>query len=122
MVEIWVMNLFLVTCRPAVVHRDIKPENIILEGGYGGRRVLLVDFGGVQDAMAVDANVVGSTIVGTAGYMVRSVAVLAVISLTSPRKLFIFIIKKCMCIGSKYPKNKLFNFEKNFMVRVCVTT
>ena len=42
-----------------------------------------------------------------------SVAVLAEISLRSPRKLFIFIIKKKI-IGSKYPKNKLFNFEKNF--------
>ena len=40
-----------------------------------------------------------------------SVAVLAKISLTSPRKIIIFIIKKTL--GLKYPKNKLvFNFEK----------
>ena len=41
-----------------------------------------------------------------------SVAVLAEISLRSPRKIFIFIIKYIFT-GSKYPKNKSFNFENN---------
>ena len=40
-------------------------------------------------------------------------AVLAEIPLRSPQKLFVFIVKKTF-VGSKYPKIKLFNFEKNF--------
>ena len=52
----------------------------------------------------------------TADLVTTSVAALAEISLRSPRKLFIFIIIK-KYIGSKYPKNKLFNFEKNFTGR-----
>ena len=44
----------------------------------------------------------------------HSVAVLAEISLRSPRKSFIFIIKKYIFIGSKYPKIIKFIFEKNF--------
>ena len=48
--------------------------------------------------------------------VVVSVAVLAEISLRSPRKIIIFTIKK-MLTGSKYPKNNKFNFEKNFTGR-----
>ena len=44
-----------------------------------------------------------------------SVAGLAETSLRSPPKLFIFIIKK-LFIGSKYPKNKLFNFDKTSLL------
>ena len=40
-----------------------------------------------------------------------STSFLAEISIRSPRKLFIFIIQKKK-IGSKYPKNNLFNLEK----------
>ena len=53
-----------------MIHRDIKPENIVLEGGAAGGRVRLVDFGGVQGALATaDAAALGSTVIGTAGYM-----------------------------------------------------
>jgi eukaryotic-like serine/threonine-protein kinase len=56
-------------CRPPVIHRDIKPENVILESGKPGSRVLLVDFGGVQEAVSSSAvgSSFGTTIVGTAG-------------------------------------------------------
>ena len=56
-------------CRPPVIHRDIKPENVILEAGKPGSRVLLVDFGGVQEVVSTSAtdNAFGTTIVGTAG-------------------------------------------------------
>lgn len=46
----------------------MKPENIMLEGREAGGRVMLVDFGGVQAAAAA-ADSLGSTIVGTYGYM-----------------------------------------------------
>lgn len=62
--------------RPPVIHRDIKPENVILEQGQPGGRVLLVDFGGVQEATTAAGDggdgagpPLGSTIIGTAGYM-----------------------------------------------------
>ena len=45
--------------------------------------------------------------------MQSSVAVLADVSLRLSRRLFIFVIKKTF-IGSKYPKTKQSNFEKNF--------
>ncbi|KXZ55099.1 hypothetical protein GPECTOR_3g253 [Gonium pectorale] len=61
---------YLSSLRPPVVHRDIKPENIVLEGGAWGGRVFLVDFGGVQAvASAGELAGLGSTIVGTYGYM-----------------------------------------------------
>ena len=50
-----------------------------------------------------------------------SVAVLADISLRSPRKL-LFLLSKNIFTGSKYPKNKLFNFEKNFTDHIPVLT
>eukprot|EP00892_Ulva_mutabilis_P000975 jgi/Ulvmu1/10879/UM007_0055.1 len=63
---------YLSSRRPPVVHRDLKPENVILEQGRAGGRVLLVDFGGVQEAAAAADGAdgaLGSTIIGTAGYM-----------------------------------------------------
>jgi len=56
---------------PPVVHRDIKPSNLIVqERGATGHalRYALVDFGAVQAALPAGDGV-GSTIVGTAGYM-----------------------------------------------------
>lgn len=61
---------YLGSLRPPVIHRDVKPDNIILEGGQWGGRVFLVDFGGVQAvAAAGELSGLGSTIVGTYGYM-----------------------------------------------------
>ena len=50
---------------PPVIHRDIKPANVIQtpEG-----RWMLVDFGAVRDALR-DAQLGGSTVAGTFGYM-----------------------------------------------------
>ena len=46
--------------------------------------------------------------------VVGSASFLAELSVSSPRKLFIFVIKisKKIFSGSKYPTNILFNFEK----------
>ncbi|KAL4458937.1 hypothetical protein ABPG75_013802 [Micractinium tetrahymenae] len=60
---------YLGSRRPPVIHRDVKPENIVIEGGRTGGRVFLVDFGGVQAAAATAEDSLGSTIVGTYGYM-----------------------------------------------------
>lgn len=49
--------------------RDIKPDNIVIEGGKTGGRVFLVDFGGVQAAAAGESFALGSTVIGTYGYM-----------------------------------------------------
>ena len=55
--------------RPPVTHRDVKPENVVLSGGRSGGRVFLVDFGGVQAAAAGELAGLGSTVIGTYGYM-----------------------------------------------------
>ena len=55
--------------RPPVTHRDVKPENVVLGGGRAGGRVFLVDFGGVQAAAAGELAGLGSTVIGTYGYM-----------------------------------------------------
>lgn len=46
----------------------MQPENIVIEGGAWGGRVFLVDFGGVQ-GVAADVTSLGSTVIGTYGYM-----------------------------------------------------
>lgn len=69
---------YLSSLRPPVVHRDLKPENVVIEGGRWGGKVYLVDFGGSVAAAASPAAAasygaqlppLGSTIVGTYGYM-----------------------------------------------------
>ncbi|KAI5075204.1 hypothetical protein GOP47_0009280 [Adiantum capillus-veneris] len=64
-IEVLEILQYLGSLRPPVIHRDVKPENIILDEATGS--VKLVDFGAVQDAAAV--TIVGSTVVGTYGYM-----------------------------------------------------
>ncbi|KAH9320535.1 hypothetical protein KI387_015174, partial [Taxus chinensis] len=56
---------YLGDLRPPVIHRDIKPENIIWD--IRTRTISLVDFGAVQDAVSI--TMIGSTVVGTYGYM-----------------------------------------------------
>jgi hypothetical protein len=51
--------------RPPIVHRDINPKNV-LRAGDG--TVYLVDFGGVQDALRLQATG-GNTVIGTPGYV-----------------------------------------------------
>jgi len=48
---------------PPVLHRDIKPSNLVLDHA---QQVWLVDFGAVQDQVAVTG--VSFTVVGTVGY------------------------------------------------------
>jgi hypothetical protein len=69
---------YLSSLRPPVVHRDLKPENVVVEGGRWGGKVYLVDFGGSVAAAASPAAAsaygaqlppLGSTVVGTYGYM-----------------------------------------------------
>ena len=55
--------IYLHGLNPPVLHRDIKPSNLI----WGeDEQVYLVDFGAVQDPMAVEGTTF--TVVGTAGY------------------------------------------------------
>ncbi|HEY9053806.1 MAG TPA: serine/threonine-protein kinase, partial [Rectinemataceae bacterium] len=56
---------YLGSLRPPLVHRDINPKNIVLRPNGS---IALVDFSGVQDAVAA-ALYPGATMVGTAGYM-----------------------------------------------------
>ncbi len=56
---------YIHSLRPAIIHRDINPKNLIQrEDG----EIFLVDFGGVQDALRLEA-FGSSTVVGTPGYV-----------------------------------------------------
>lgn len=55
---------YLHTRNPPVIHRDIKPANLMMSPSG---QVMLIDFGAVREAVTFDG--VGSTIVGTFGYM-----------------------------------------------------
>ena len=57
--------VYLQQLTPSVIHRDIKPQNIIYQPDTG--KLFLVDFGAVQDTY--HHTVMGSTVVGTYGYM-----------------------------------------------------
>ncbi len=57
--------VYLQQLTPPVIHRDIKPQNIIYQPATG--KLFLVDFGAVQDTY--HHTVMGSTVVGTYGYM-----------------------------------------------------
>ena len=57
--------VYLQQLTPPVIHRDIKPQNIIYQPDTG--KLFLVDFGAVQDTY--HHTVIGSTIVGTYGYI-----------------------------------------------------
>lgn len=57
--------IYLQQLTPPVIHRDIKPQNIIYQPDTGN--LFLVDFGAVQDTY--HHTFVGSTVVGTYGYM-----------------------------------------------------
>ncbi|CAG9461090.1 unnamed protein product [Pedinophyceae sp. YPF-701] len=60
---------YLGSLQPPVVHRDIKPDNIVIQGGVAGGVPFLVDFGGVQDALKTAGDQLGTTVVGTFGFM-----------------------------------------------------
>jgi len=57
--------VYLQQLTPPVIHRDIKPQNIIYQPDTG--KLFLVDFGAVRDTY--HHTVMGSTVVGTYGYM-----------------------------------------------------
>jgi eukaryotic-like serine/threonine-protein kinase len=56
--------IYIQQLMPPVIHRDIKPQNIIRDDDG---KIFLVDFGAVQDTYHHTA--MGSTVVGTYGYM-----------------------------------------------------
>ena len=57
--------VYLQQLTPPVIHRDLKPQNIIYQPDIG--KLFLVDFGAVHDTY--NHTVMGSTVVGTYGYM-----------------------------------------------------
>ncbi len=52
---------------PPVIHRDLKPHNIIYNDSEQATQLYLVDFGAVQET--IHAATLGSTVIGTFGYM-----------------------------------------------------
>ena len=57
--------VYLQQLTPPVIHRDLKPQNIIYQPDTD--KLFLVDFGAVQDTY--HHTVIGSSVVGTYGYM-----------------------------------------------------
>jgi hypothetical protein len=56
---------YIHSLRPPIIHRDLNPKNLIRrEDGA----IFLVDFGGVQDALRLEAGG-SSTVIGTPGYV-----------------------------------------------------
>ncbi len=55
---------YLHTLNPPVIHRDLKPANLMF---MSTGRLKVIDFGAVREAITADG--IGSTIVGTFGYM-----------------------------------------------------
>lgn len=64
-IQILEILVYLQQLTPPVIHRDIKPQNIIYQPDTA--KLFLVDFGAVQDVY--HHTVMGSTVVGTYGYM-----------------------------------------------------
>ena len=64
-IQISEILVYLQQLTPPVIHRDIKPQNVIYQPDTG--KLFLVDFGAVQDAY--QHTMIGSTVVGTYGYM-----------------------------------------------------
>lgn len=64
-IQILEIVFYLQQRTPPVLHRDIKPQNVIFQPDTG--KLFLVDFGAVQDAY--HHTKIGSTVVGTYGYM-----------------------------------------------------
>ncbi|MEL6165045.1 MAG: serine/threonine-protein kinase, partial [Cyanobacteria bacterium J06628_3] len=62
-IEILEILCYLHSLNPQVIHRDIKPSNLIIGED---KKVYLVDFGAVQDSLAVEGATF--TVVGTYGY------------------------------------------------------
>ena len=57
--------MYLHRRRPPLIHRDIKPSNLMLRDDG---QIMVIDFGAVRNTIE-DAQVGGSTVVGTFGYM-----------------------------------------------------
>ena len=58
--------IYLHKLNPPVLHRDIKPSNLLLDESTNKNQIYLVDFGAVQDRVAVKGATF--TVVGTYGY------------------------------------------------------